>query len=81
MASATQNKLLIMIFDNLNNVRRTVAWGRRREGTTGPAPDHHSFAEHDEIVQAIADRDPGASEQAMRRHIETVSRKMLQQDF
>ncbi|MBK1870034.1 FadR/GntR family transcriptional regulator [Aestuariivirga sp. YIM B02566] len=77
IANATQNKILIMIFDNLNNVRRTMAWGRRRDGSARPAPEHHSFKEHDEIVQAIFDRDCGHAEQAMRQHIETVTRKMM----
>ncbi len=31
--------------------------GRRRDGSARPAPEHHSFKEHDEIVQAIFDRD------------------------
>ena len=77
IASATQNKVMIMLFDNLNNVRRTMAWGRNREGDGPPSADHHSFAEHDDILQAIADRDPVASEALMRRHIGTVTRKML----
>lgn len=47
IANATQNKVLVMTFDNLNNVRRAVAWGRRRDGSTRPSPDHHSFKEHD----------------------------------
>ncbi|MEO3999537.1 FCD domain-containing protein [Mesorhizobium sp. CAU 1732] len=77
VATATQNKLLVMMFDNLNTIRRTVVWGRRREATEGPAADHHSFAEHDAIVDAIMDRDPTASELAMRQHIETVSYNLL----
>jgi DNA-binding FadR family transcriptional regulator len=77
IASATQNRVLIMLFDNLNNVRRTTAWGRNREGDGPPSPDHHSFAEHDEIVQAITDRDPVVSEALMRRHIGNVTMKML----
>jgi DNA-binding FadR family transcriptional regulator len=76
VANGTQNRVLIMTFDNLNNVRRTIAWGRRREGSAGPDPKHHSFAEHDAIVEAIHDRDPAAAEKAMRIHIESVTRKM-----
>ncbi|MBD0415484.1 FadR family transcriptional regulator [Tianweitania sp. Rool2] len=78
IANATQNKVLIMIFDSLNNVRRTVAWGRRRDGGAAPAPNHHSFIEHDEIIRAIADRDGDAAEAAMRKHIDSVTRKMME---
>lgn len=78
IANATQNKVLVMTFDNLNNVRRTVAWGRRRDGSTRPSPDHHSFKEHDTIVEAIFDRDSDVAARAMREHIETVRRKMME---
>jgi DNA-binding FadR family transcriptional regulator len=78
IANATQNKVLVMTFDNLNNVRRTVAWGRRRDGSTRPSPDHHSFKEHDTIVEAILDRDSDVAARAMREHIETVRRKMME---
>ena len=78
IAKATQNKVLVMTFDNLNNVRRAVAWGRRRDGSTRPSPDHHSFNEHDAVVEAILDRDGDMAERAMRAHIETVRRKMME---
>ena len=77
VAKATQNKLLVLMFDNLNSIRRTVVWGRRREDIGGPPRDHHSFLEHDAIVDAVTDRNPLESERAMRIHIDTVSRKLL----
>ena len=58
-------------------MRRAVVWGMLRSSQDHPPRDHHSFAEHDDILQAIADRDPVASEALMRRHIGTVTRKML----
>lgn len=78
IANATQNKVLVMTFDNLNNVRRTVAWGRRRDGSNRPSANHHSFKEHDTIVSAILDRDSSAAERTMREHLETVRRKMME---
>jgi DNA-binding FadR family transcriptional regulator len=78
IANATQNKVLVMTFDNLNNVRRTVAWGGRRDGSTRPSSNHHSFKEHDAVVGAILDRDSAAAERAMREHIEAVRRKMME---
>ena len=62
IANATQNKVLVMTFDNLNNVRRSVAWGRHRDGSTRPSPNHHSFKEHDALVHAMLDRDSAAAE-------------------
>lgn len=80
IASGTQNRVLLMMFDNLNNVRRVMAWGRQRRDAAGPPADHHSFAEHARIVAAIKDRDPVASEQAMRDHLVTVTQKLLDPD-
>ena len=77
IAEATQNALLVSLLDTLGAVRRAVAWGRLRVNKVRPEPDHHSFAEHEEIVAAIAERDRDRAAEAMRRHLETVERKLL----
>lgn len=80
IASASHNGLLIGLLDILNAVRRTVTWGRLRINPARPPADHHSFAEHDRIIGAIAARDLAGAEAAMRAHIETVTRKLLEPD-
>ncbi|MCK0195868.1 FCD domain-containing protein [Ancylobacter sp. 6x-1] len=77
VAEATHNALLLGLFDTLNAVRRAVTWGRLRVQPVKPAPDHHSFAEHERIVQAIEDRDVAGAATAMRTHLQTVERKLL----
>ncbi|MBX6321348.1 MAG: FadR family transcriptional regulator [Rhodospirillaceae bacterium] len=77
IAAATQNSLLLALLDILSAVRRTVTWGRLRTEQVRPARDHHSFAEHDEIVAAIAERDMDRARAAMRRHLESVERNLL----
>jgi len=77
IAEATQNALLLALLDTLNAVRRAVAWGRLRGERVKPAPDHHSFDEHDAIVAAIADRDLDRAAGAMRQHLESVERNLL----
>src|SRR5687768_713655 len=77
IAEATQNALLVSLLDTLGAVRRAVAWGRLRVNKVKPEPDHHSFAEHEEIVAAIAERDLDRAAAAMRRHLETVECKLL----
>lgn len=81
IAEATQNNLLLALLDTLNAVRRTVAWGRLRANPLKPDPDHHSFAEHDGIVEAIADRDMARAAAVMRRHLESVERNLLRARF
>jgi GntR family uxuAB operon transcriptional repressor len=76
IAAATQNKLLISLFDTLNAVRRTVVWGQLRL-TELPPPDHDSFDEHDAIHNAIAGRDPDRAAERMRAHLKTVRDRIL----
>jgi DNA-binding FadR family transcriptional regulator len=77
IAEATQNSLLLGLFDTLNAVRRAVTWGRLRSAPVRPSPDHHSFNEHDIIVDAIEHRDMATAAAAMRTHLQTVERKLL----
>lgn len=78
IAEATQNRLLIALFDALNQVRRTVVWGRLRTNQSRPPSDHHSFFEHDQLVAAIADRDLDGASRAMYVHLRSVERKLLE---
>jgi len=52
-------------------------WGRLRDEGPRPPVDHHSFAEHEAIVAAIADRDLAGAAAGMRLHLETVQRLLL----
>jgi len=77
LAAATGNALLLSLFDALNAVRRAVVWGRLRTYRLTPALDHHSFAEHEVLVAAIADRDLDGAEAAMRRHLQSVAGNLV----
>lgn len=77
IGESTQNALLLALLDTLNAVRRALAWGRLRVNKVKPAPDHHSFAEHDAIVDAIEDRDLDRAAACMRKHLESVERNLL----
>lgn len=77
VAEASDNLLLLTLFDQLNEVRRAVAWGSVTRETERPSRDHSSFPEHDAIALAIADRDPGAAYEAMRRHLGSVARRLF----
>ncbi len=79
IAEASQNRLLLALFDALNAVRRAVVWGRLRSNPLRPPDDHHSFAEHDELVAAIAERDLSAAERAMFRHLRNVEHHLMGQ--
>jgi DNA-binding FadR family transcriptional regulator len=77
VAEASDNLLLLSLFDQLNGVRRAVAWGNVQRRSTHPSPDHSSFAEHDAIAAAIANRDPVAAYESMRAHLRSVSQRLF----
>lgn len=77
VAEASDNLLLLTLFDQLNEVRRAVAWGTVSRHTPRPAPEHSSFAEHEDIAAAIAGRDPEAAQAAMRRHLRSVATRLF----
>lgn len=77
IAMATDNLLLLSVFDQLNQVRRAVAWGSVVRASVRPPQDHTSFAEHDRIAGAIAARDPNAAQDAMRMHLASVASRLF----
>lgn len=66
LAEATHNPLVSAVHDAL----ATLLDDRRAQALQQPGEDAVAFQFHQEIVAAIADRDPGAAEDAMRRHLD-----------
>lgn len=77
IAEATGNILLLELFDQLNQVRRAVAWNSVIRHSTRPPRDHSSFEQHNRIVDAIAARSPAEAHAAMRDHLASVSARLF----
>lgn len=77
VAEATGNALLLALFDQLNQVRRAVAFGSVIRNTERPGRDHSSFTEHEAIAAAIEARDPAGAHTAMRAHLGSVSARLF----
>lgn len=77
IAEASDNLLLLALFDQLNDVRRAVAWGNVVRDSPRPPADHSSFAEHEAIAMEIAARRPEEAYEAMRRHLKSVSERLF----
>lgn len=77
VAEATGNPLLLTLFDQLNQVRRAVAWKSVVRTSERPPRDHSSFAEHDQLIAAIEARDPAGAHAAMRKHLGSVSARLF----
>lgn len=77
IAEAAHNPVLLALLDTLNAVRRAVTWGRPRPEGGRPPPNHHSFDDHDRIVDGIANREPVLAGDAMRAHLQTVEDRLV----
>ena len=77
IATASDNLLLVTLFEQLNLVRRAVSWGSVVRATSRPPQTHTSFNEHDAITAAIAERNPDAAYEAMRAHLRSVSDRLF----
>jgi DNA-binding FadR family transcriptional regulator len=73
LAEATGNFLLVEIQRMVNGVRRAVVWGHLEKRPVGPEADYHSFAEHDAIINAIAQRKRKEAADAMRLHLQSTA--------
>ena len=80
VALSSDNMLLVLLFDQLNHVRRTISGTTVVRGPSRPPRDHSSFAEHDAILAAIEAHDAVAARDAMRSHIGSVSDRLFGQE-
>lgn len=79
IAEATDNLLLVGLFDQLNKVRRAVAFDAVKRASPRPSTNHSSFAEHEVIAKAIERRDRSAAQDAMQAHLQSVSRRLFEE--
>ncbi len=77
VAVASDNLLLVTLYDQMNKVQRNVAWRRVVRDSIRPPRSHTSFEEHRNIAAAVEARDPMAAHDAMRRHIGSVSARLF----
>ena len=77
VAEASDNALLLALFDQLNQVRRSVTKVSVVRNSKRPPAGHSSFLEHERITAAISARDADAAQAAMRHHIGSVSARLF----
>lgn len=78
IAQSAGNRLFLSIFDVINQVRQDEAWQaiRERARSSGNAVNI-SFAQHDDIIDAIAARDPVRAGEAMRQHLLMLQERLV----
>jgi DNA-binding FadR family transcriptional regulator len=78
IAEASDNLLLVGLFDQLNRVRRAVAFDVVTRDTSRPSAEHSSFKEHEDIAAAIEARDRHGAQNSMRKHLASVSKRLFE---
>lgn len=77
IAEAAGNSLLFAFVDVVDRIRQDPTWRRLRERARAPASQRGYVAQHHRVVAAIAARDAGGAETAMRDHLEAVRASVL----
>lgn len=77
LAQAAHNELLLGLFNVINAIRDEEIWGRMKIASLTRRRQRNYDTQHRAVLAAVEDRDPAAAEAAMRNHIETVRRNLL----
>lgn len=78
IAQSAGNRLFLSIFDVINRVRQDEAWRAVRErARSGKNAFEVSYAQHKNIIEAIAARDPARAGEAMREHMLTLQERLI----
>ncbi|MCL2899575.1 FadR/GntR family transcriptional regulator [Brenneria tiliae] len=80
IAQSAGNQLFLSLFDVVNRVRQDPAWQAIRDlARRQNASMAESRAHHNEIIEAIAARDPQRAGEAMRRHLLSLQERLIRQ--
>lgn len=78
--TASRRSFLIRTLGQLWSAFPTMLWSNIPHAATASAPgrDEADAEEHEAIVRALGDRDPDATERAVRRHIEAAGAALIE---
>jgi DNA-binding FadR family transcriptional regulator len=81
VSAAARNPLLIAIFDAVLETSLEGSWRHGRETAHCINNQANYAADHRRIAVAIAERNPGRAEEAMRAHLSTVQQRLIEHAF
>ncbi|KND19390.1 GntR family transcriptional regulator [Pannonibacter phragmitetus] len=77
IAQSARNGLFLTIFDVINQVRQDEAWQNIRERARTGSGISMAYAQHEDIIAAIAARDPAGAGEAMRQHLLMLQERLI----
>ncbi|TRL38723.1 FadR/GntR family transcriptional regulator [Rhizobium straminoryzae] len=79
IAQSARNQLFLSIFDLINHVRQDEAWQAIRERARNGDAVKMAYAQHEDIIDAIAARDPARAAETMRRHLLMLQERLIRE--
>lgn len=79
IAQSARNQLFLSIFDLINHVRQDEAWQAIRERARSGDAVKMAYAQHEDIIDAIAARDPARAAETMRRHLLMLQERLIRE--
>jgi GntR family transcriptional regulator, transcriptional repressor for pyruvate dehydrogenase complex len=77
IAQSARNQLFLTIFDLINHVRQDEAWQNIRERARTGTGISMAYSQHEDIITAIAARDPARAGEAMRQHLLMLQERLI----
>jgi DNA-binding FadR family transcriptional regulator len=77
IARATHNSLLLSLFMIIHKVRQSHVWGSLKKSTLTGENRKLYLEQHQQLLEALMDRDAAGAEKRMREHLETVRQHLL----
>jgi GntR family transcriptional regulator, transcriptional repressor for pyruvate dehydrogenase complex len=77
IAQSARNALFLTIFDVINHVRQNEAWQNIRERARTGGGIGIAYAQHADIIDAIAARDPARAGETMRQHLLMLQERLI----
>lgn len=79
IAQSARNQLFLTVFDVINHVRQNEAWQKIRERARSNNGVTIAYAQHEDIIDAIAKRDPARAGEAMRQHLLMLQERLIRE--
>jgi DNA-binding FadR family transcriptional regulator len=79
IAQSARNQLFLTVFDVINHVRQNEAWQKIRERARANNGVTIAYAQHEDIIDAIAKRDPARAGETMRQHLLMLQERLIRE--
>ena len=80
IALTSDNPLLAELQRVVNAVHLSINWPGQELLRHGPLANHHCFAEHDELIAVLENRDHWGTYAAMHNHLKSVRATLLKDE-